>query len=189
MRPVCRPDGSPVTGEAELADCAQFGEEDRASDPHIGHVVNQLASRGFDLTLRNLVGLYMDRLDTAGWTMPGPGGTRVPPPASFFRIVRGEERFAVRAAYEIPAGVTHPETGDPLTVSDIEIGGVPIRFGGQIAKLITMKLVATGCHEGQRNNPRRACVRTGVGVAGFEAAPELGDQDQTRRAPSVQEAT
>jgi hypothetical protein len=77
--------------ERELALWARFGEED---PPAIRtSAMSSTSSRvaGFYLTLRNPVGLYMDRLDTTGWTMPGPGGTSVPAPASFFRMVRGYE--------------------------------------------------------------------------------------------------
>jgi hypothetical protein len=74
-----------------------------------------------------------------------------------------------------------------LTVSDIEIGGVPIRFGGQIAKLVTMKLVATGCHECQRSNSQRPCVGAGVGVAPVPAEVELAEQGLTRRASNTPE--
>ena len=178
-----RADGTPVTDERELTICGQIGDEDRASDPHIAHVVNGLAARGLDLTLRNPVGLYIDRLDNDGWTMPGPGGTRVSAPKSFFRIVRGQERFGLRAVYEVPAGTTHPDTGEPVTVSDIEIGGVPISFGGQIAKLISVKLVATGCHENTRTNPRRPCIGAGGGAAALAAESER----LTRRAAAEQE--
>lgn len=65
--------------------------------------------------------------------------------------------MAVRAVYEVPAGVVGPG-GQPLTVSDIQIGGVPITRGSQIAEHITMKFVALAGPPGERNNPALECV-------------------------------
>ena len=70
---VLRKSGAgPIVTENALINCSRFGTPGRASDPHIGFVVNQLAARGFSLTLLNPAGLYIHRLDTLGWTKPGP---------------------------------------------------------------------------------------------------------------------
>ncbi|MBV9998939.1 MAG: hypothetical protein JO015_07475 [Verrucomicrobia bacterium] len=164
------PDGTPIADEQDLIGCSGFGTATRASDPHIGQVVNMLAAQGYSLTLRNPVGLYIHRLDTAGWTKPGPGNTRVPTGNEFWRVVRGHDDYVVRAVYEVPAGTMGPD-GQQMTVDDIQIAGAHIRFGGQIAKKIQMKLVATGCRQGQSRKRRYACGESPaapapVGVAG-----------------------
>jgi hypothetical protein len=165
---VLRKDGSgPIVTENALINCSRFGTPGRASDPHIGFVVNQLAARGFSLTLLNPAGLYIHRLDTLGWTKPGPGNTRVPTGDEFWRIIRGSPARTLRAVYEVSTGVLRPD-GQQMTVSDIQIGGVPIRFGGQIAKKIAMKLVATGCHEGQSQKERYFCDENPSATAGLE---------------------
>jgi hypothetical protein len=161
----------PIVTENALIKCSGFGDVERASDPHIGFVVNQLAAQGFSLTLLNPPGLYIHRLDTLGWTKPGPGNTRLPTGDEFWKIVRGTPSRTLRAVYEVPAGVLRPD-GQQMTVSDIQIGGVAIRFGGQIAKKIAMKLVATGCRQGQSQKKRYFCDEDpssalgGAGVAG-----------------------
>jgi hypothetical protein len=171
-------DGGPIATENALINCSRFGTPGRASDPHIGFVVNQLAARGFSLTLLNPPGLYIHRLDTLGWTKPGPGNTRVPTGDVFWKIIRGSSARTLRAVYEVPPSVLRPD-GQQMTVSDIQIGGVPIRFGGQIAKKITMKLVATGCGEGRSQKKRYFCEENpsatprlegvGASVAGAKA--------------------
>jgi len=175
--------GNPIVAEAPLIRCSGFGAEDRASDPHIGQVVNGLAARGFSLTLLNPPGLYIHKLNTQGWTKPGPGNTRVATGEEFWRIVRGTPSRVLRAIYEVPAGVMRPD-GQQMTVSDIQIGGVAIRFGGHVAKKISMKLVAAGCREGESQKRRFGCDETG-GAVGFAAPTEQGSLP-TRKAAREQ---
>lgn len=163
--------GAPIVAEVPLIRCSGFGDENRASDPHIGQVVNGLAARGFSLTLLNPPGLYIHQINTQGWTKPGPGNTRVPTGDEFWTIIRGTPSRILRAVYEVPVGVMRPD-GQQMTVSDIQIGGIPIRFGGQIAKRISMKLVATGCREGQSQKRRFGCgENAGAHAVGAVAEP------------------
>jgi hypothetical protein len=80
------------------------------------------------ITLQNPVGLYMDHIDLAGWRAPDGG-----PLTDLLRIVRGRPGMIERLEVEVPA-----ERG--FSLSDVTIGGVPIRYGGQIAECITVKL-------------------------------------------------
>ena len=133
----------------------------------------------FSLTLLNPPGLYIHKLNTQGWTKPGAGNARVPTGEEFFRIVRGTPSRILRAVYEVPAGVLRPD-GKQMTVSDIQIGGITIRFGGQIAKRISMKLVATGCREGQSHKRRFGCDESAAaGGPGFAAV--AGETLPTRK--------
>jgi hypothetical protein len=133
--------GGLITGAAELIACAGFGVATRASDPHIGDQVNGLARGGFAVTLTDPVGLYIDGLDTTGWTKPD--GSQV---GNYFKVTRGDVAHTVRAVYEVPQGET--SSGRPFVVGDILIGGVPIEFGGQISKNITMRLVGFASGKG-----------------------------------------
>jgi hypothetical protein len=107
-----------------------FGGPDRNSDPTIGGTVNALARFGARTTLANPVGLYMDHIDLAGWRVPDGGSI-----TELVKVVRGSLDAIERLEVEVPAG-------RGFTLSDVTIGGEPIRFGGQIAECITVKLVA-----------------------------------------------
>jgi hypothetical protein len=136
-------DGEPVTEYAELIDCAGYGDPGRFSDPKIGGDVNTLAQKGFRLTLQNPVGLYIDELDATG--IAHADGS---PAGDFFKPVRGENGLIVRAVYEVPGG----------KVGDLTIGGSEIRWGGQLAERITMKLTGVAYTESPVRNPAFGCV-------------------------------
>jgi hypothetical protein len=108
---------------------ARFGGSNRNSDPTIGSSVNALARLGAYVTLRNPVGLYMDHIDLSGWQAPDGGGV-----ADCIHMVRGVPGMIERMAVEVPSS-------RGFAVSDLRIAGVPIRYGGQIAECITVKLV------------------------------------------------
>jgi hypothetical protein len=141
-----------VRGEAivhpdALVCCAGFGGVNRNSDPTIGATVNALARAGGMITLVNPVGLYMDHIDTTGWELPR--GVR---PSDCLRIVRGAPRLIERLVVEVPT-----ETG--LTLSDLTLGGQPLRFGGQLAECITVKLVGSVAQLGKvAGNALNACL-------------------------------
>jgi phosphatidylserine/phosphatidylglycerophosphate/cardiolipin synthase-like enzyme len=121
--------GRELTTAQELIECGRYGDPGRHSDPHIGAEVNALARRRADVTLQNPVGLYFHDLSVAGWEAPDGQD-----PKRFWRFVRGQEGFHVRAVYEVPA-----ELG--FTVGDIRINGRLIEFGAQIADFITIQLI------------------------------------------------
>lgn|GEM_PF-984953 len=125
-----------ITDIGELIRCDQFGELSRGSDPSIGDQVNQLARENRFITLQNPVGLYMTSLDTKGWKTPDDTDAQ-----EFFHVINGRadrdssKSLIVRAEYLVPASKGY-------TVSDIEIGGVPIAFGGHLARHLGMRLGA-----------------------------------------------
>jgi hypothetical protein len=123
--------GRPLTQPDALICGAAYGGPNRNSDPTIGSTVNALARLGALITIANPVGLYMDHIDTTGWELPDGIA-----PRACIRVVRGAPRMIERMVVEVP-----PETG--RTLSDLTIGGAPVRYGGQIAECITVKLV--GC--------------------------------------------
>jgi hypothetical protein len=125
-----------------------FGGPNRNSDPTIAATVNVLARLGAMITLANPVGLYMDHIDLAGWQTPGGVS-----PSDCVRVVRGQPDAIERLVVQFPT--------DEFDVSDIRIGGVPIRYGGQIAECITVKLVGTAAALGTVSNPRAPLVGVG----------------------------
>ena len=128
--------GEPVVHPDALICCAGYGGPNRNSDPTIGATVNALARAGAMVTLINPVGLYMDHMDTSGWELPA--GVN---PNDCIRIVRGAPHMIERLVVEVPS-----ETG--LTLSDLLIAGQPIRYGGQLAECITVKLVGAAAQIG-----------------------------------------
>jgi hypothetical protein len=108
---------------------ANYGGANRNSDPTIGATVNALARLGFFITLKNPVGLYMDHIDLSGWGTPDGKGVE-----DCIKIVRGSPGMIERLVVEVPK-----KRG--FTVGDIMIAGEPVRYGGQIAECITVKLV------------------------------------------------
>jgi hypothetical protein len=116
--------------EPEALICyAGYGGPNRNSDPSIGAAVNALARLGAYVTLRNPVGLYMDHIDLSGWQAPDGGNV-----SDFVRIARGSPGMIERLVIEAPMG-------RKLSVGDLTIAGTPIRFGGQVAECITVKLI------------------------------------------------
>jgi len=123
------PSGRLLVEPDALIAYAAYGGPNRNSDPTIGASVNALARLGAYVTLKNPVGLYMDHIDLSGWSAPDGGSV-----SDFVRIVRGVPGMIERLVIEAP-----PTRN--LTIEDLLIAGEPIRFGGQIAECITVKLV------------------------------------------------
>ena len=149
--------GSEITESTRLICCGGFGVVERSSDPRMGIDVNTRARQGYALTLRDPVGIYFasDGYDSSGFTKPGPGGTRVPA-GNYWKPIRGAAGMIVRAVYEVPAGELGPD-GQQLTVSDLQIAGAEIKFGGQLAERIKMKFVARRCRENSFSNTPVEC--------------------------------
>jgi hypothetical protein len=129
-----------LTDADALIVAAALGGPNRNSDPTIAGTVNVLARGGAMVTLANPVGLYMDHIDLAGWV--APGGVSA---SDCVRILRGEPNAIERLEIRYPTS--------EHCVSDILIGGEPIRYGGQIAECITVKLVGVAVMTGI-DNPR-----------------------------------
>lgn len=144
----------PVTDPVELIDCSGFGARERNSDPHIGDVVNQKARAGCSITLENPIGLYIESLPTpAQHRWRKPDGTVV---GNYWKqIERGDQGHILRAVYEVPPG--EMANGNPFVVGDIKIEGDPIRFGGQVAKAMRIKLTGIVGKEGVFHNHSFPC--------------------------------
>jgi hypothetical protein len=144
---VLREQNGVVLADADaLIKCAQYGVPDRSSDPTIGAGVNALARGGALISLQDPVGLYIDSLDTTGWTRPDGS-----PVGDYWTVVRGSSGFILRARYEVPAT-------EGFAVSEIQIGGEPIAYAGQIAQNITMRLTGVAAEAGKHHDTPVGCV-------------------------------
>lgn len=100
-----------------------------SADPRVAIDVNDLARKGLSITAAEAIGLYMIDWDDTGWTKPDGS-----PVGNYWRIIRGQAGAALRLEYEVPAA-------EGFYVSDIKIGGRPIRFGGHLAEHVTVVAV------------------------------------------------
>jgi hypothetical protein len=105
-----------------------------ASDARFSLDIGACLRRGFAVTVREPVGLYIVGWDDTGWMKPDGS-----PVGDYWRVSRGAPEAALRLEYEVPAA-------EGFLVGDISIGGRPIEYGGQLAEHIT---VMAGGHVGR----------------------------------------
>jgi hypothetical protein len=142
------PHGTELTQSIPLIKCGDYGAYTRNSDPAIGAAVNGLCRDGRHVTLADPVGLYISNFNGAGLTVNGQ------PAGGFFKVVRGAFPTALRAVYELPPQLS----AQGLTVSDVQIGGAAIQFGGQLAERITMHIAGIASVAMDiRNTPVTVC--------------------------------
>jgi hypothetical protein len=148
-----------ITNSAALIRCGINADKDRNSDPAIVADVNALARTGAQITLADPLGLYIDRLQTAGWKAPGDVD-----PAQFWTVTRGAEGTAVRGVYAVTDEFD-------FTVSDITINGEPIVSPSQIAEHLTIKISGLAHNIGVSAPVTRPC-----GAEDDAGLESLGDQ-------------
>ncbi|KIW87786.1 uncharacterized protein Z519_11760 [Cladophialophora bantiana CBS 173.52] len=133
--------GNPVSNSDQLIRCSGFGDPDRNSDPRIGYGINQLASQGNAVSLKDPVAIYITDLDTGTLKLDRYGDTsRLEDiPEGTFTFQRGDitKQQGLRLRVQIPDGEKAPD-GRQLTVSDIYDTKTQrhIGFGAQIADYI-----------------------------------------------------
>jgi hypothetical protein len=142
----------------QLICCSQYGQSFRNSDPHIGQNVNQVVSAGFNVSLANPPGLYIQMPDFSGYKLPPdphlPAGAQ---PSDCWQVVRGAAivtdpvtgqpfngNMMLHVAFQIPAAWI--AAGVTFTVGDITINlnGVaqPIQYASQILTTFHIGLFA-----------------------------------------------
>lgn len=141
----------PKTSAQELICCADCGSVNRASDPTIGMVVNDLVRDGYYVTLRDPVGLYMHGIrdnDFTDWN-----DRHVDVSDGYFVPTRKspDGRLILRARFAVPDGVKR--NGKQARVGDLKYRGVPIRYGAQVADAVTMHLFAQALPGAPRQTP------------------------------------
>lgn len=122
--------GNPITGEQPLIACREFGVPGRHSDPHIGAQVNEFVRGGNEISFADPIGLYIHQIDTSEWKTPDGK-----PASDWIHVVRGTAEYRLRVVVRAP-------NGSPFTVSDLKISGKNVRFGGQIAEKIRIRIRA-----------------------------------------------
>jgi hypothetical protein len=140
--------GAEITQTIPLIKCSQYGDAGRNSDPAIGAAVNGLARDGRYVTIADPVGLYMSGFNGAGLTLNGNDAS------GFFKVVRGAFPMALRAIYEL----TPELQAQGLTVSDVQLNGKPLSYGGQLAERITMHIAGRATvSQNLHNTPITTC--------------------------------
>jgi hypothetical protein len=122
-------DGQLVTQQQDLVVCGRLGNPFRNSDPQIAAAINGLAATGAQITLADPIGLYIDRLETAGMRFPDGVG-----PSDCWIVERGTQTHTVRARFELPPGRG--------SLADVTINGSPITSGAQLADRVVMRIGA-----------------------------------------------
>jgi hypothetical protein len=134
--------GWPVTpnpqgqiSEIELMCCAARGGINRSSDPLIMKGVFGLARQGLSVALANPIGLYISPFKLGG--LLDPAGN--PIGAKALKSVRQSTDGTRILRMEIA-----PPEGAGYSLDQCSLDGNPLRFGGQIARNITMRLFGVG---------------------------------------------
>lgn len=125
--------------EEELLCCNQGGNPNRNSDPLISAQAYKQVLDGFRYTLANPVGLYIAKMEESGLLLPD-NATLVP--REWWRIVRGDGLWNPATSRVLRLELQIPPQ-EKLTISDLLIGGNPVKFPGQIAELLSVHLFVT----------------------------------------------
>jgi hypothetical protein len=144
------------TDPQALICCAQYGQNYRNSDPHIGQSVNLAVGANLNISLADPPGLYIQMPSFAQYTLPNdpklPAGATA---ADCWQILRGFQTvvdeitgepfpgsFILHAAFQIPQAWI--DAGVTFTVSDITIGTtagpLPILHASQVAQTLEIAL-------------------------------------------------
>ncbi len=124
--------------------CAQYGQIYRNSDPHIGAQTNGKVMTGLTVTLANPPGLYIQ--EPTNWSAyKFPEGDQ----SDWWTIARGYSSINDQNGQPMPGNyilhaVFAPPAGSKYTVSDVQINGQSIVWGGQIIQTFQMQIVAAG---------------------------------------------
>jgi len=148
--------GEVLVDDARLICCAAYGSPNRSSDPTIGGKINELVRNGLAVTIGDPVGLYIGDIDLQ--PIEPPDGVDA---ADCWSVVRGrkDDRMILRAEFAPPEGAG-------FDLEDVLVGGEPLRFGSQLAELITI-------------------VIHGRGVERAGAAPQAGCDSKCCRIPAT----
>ncbi|HEY0142396.1 MAG TPA: hypothetical protein VGF48_15970 [Thermoanaerobaculia bacterium] len=111
--------------------CAQYGGENRSSDPLIGNGVNGAARKGLPVTLANPVGLYIGTIDIDN--LLDPDGNPIGDQVLSTPRKSADGEMILRAEIKAPDNAT-------FTLDQCTLGGRELTTGGVIARKITMRL-------------------------------------------------
>lgn len=168
------PNGTLKTGARELILCGRYGDPERHSDPTIGAEVNKLARARHVIAMANPPQLAFESISFSGWDVPDGVA-----PEDCWTYTRGADGRAVRGVLEAPEGAS-------FVVGDIRINGKDIRFGGQVADGIRIKVTGLAHRLGQATiEAESGCLGDPVfGAAGGATptpTPAAGQVNRFRR--------
>jgi hypothetical protein len=157
--------GDAVEDDGELICCAGYGGPDRSSDPTIGGRINQLVRAGLSVTIDDPVGLYIRGIAEAPFSFPN--GIEL---ADCWHVLRGNEakKQILRVEFRPPSGVK---------CSDISVGGVALRWGGQLAEHIDIVIHGRAFDFGLGQPPKVPCDAHCCGhptLAGLQVIRDIG---------------
>jgi hypothetical protein len=121
----------------ELLCCCQGGNPNRNSDPLISAQAYTQVKSGYRYTLANPVGLYIASADHHR-VMTNTGEELGP---NWWTAVRGEGWDTGQS--RVLRLELAPPPGSGLTLEDLEVDGVPVRFASQLADLLQIHLFVT----------------------------------------------
>jgi len=108
-----------------------FSAQITSADPRLAFDTHMAIRKGFYVSSKNPVGLYIVGWENSGIT--NPDGS---PAGNYWRIVRGAPGMVMRLEYEVPASLG-------FVVGDLKLGGRRIEYGGQLAEHIAVSFAAT----------------------------------------------
>jgi hypothetical protein len=159
------------TDPQALICCAQYGQNYRNSDPHIGQTINLAVGAGLNISLADPPGLYIQMPSFAQYALPAdpklPAGATA---ADCWQVVRGYEQltdpvtgqpfpgsFILHAAFQLPQAWI--DAGVSFTVEDITIAGLPITTGSQVQATLEIALFGRPITP-VNQTPKEACAGT-----------------------------
>ena len=156
--------GSPVTDQAALICCAAYGGMNRSSDPTIGGKINGLVRSGLAVSIADPVGLYIGEIDPQPIELPGGIAFQ-----DCWKVKRGDAagRMILNAEFSLPEG-------SGFGLNDVLVGGEPLRFGSQLAELITIVIHGIGLPRNDQA-PTRGCDQRCCRFGNVPALQFFGD--------------
>jgi len=165
--------------------CSQYGDANRSSDPIIGAKVYEFASQGLSVSLPDPVGLYIQSYNQD--LFAGPAGESL---ERAWTVTRGDQASeqVLRLVFEVPEDLG-------FTVEDVQAGGFPVQWGGQVADAVKIHLTGMAKDLGVGGQGRAvecpgACCedpdRPGV-VAVVDVGTDCAQIDWTRFAPVLEQ--
>jgi hypothetical protein len=145
--------------------CSEGGDPDRNSDPLIGQQAYSLVLAQKRYTLANPVGLYIAGVDHSRLLLPD---NRTAVPREWWKEVRGSGIWDSNRSRVLRLEFEVPKT-EKFVVGDLLIDGLPIKYAGRLADLITVHLFVTSWQrQGEGIGPTVPCTGTGCRQHGHE---------------------
>lgn len=141
----------------DVQDCVRPRAPVFHADPTIVANINRMAREGRAITIDDPFGVYIFGVDTEGWVCPDGSD-----PAALVTYHRGDPPMHARIA---------PPPGATFRLGDVTIGGIPIRFGSQIAERTTVGITMLV------GPPGEFTFTTGINCAEEIAMPRAGAGD------------